>query len=302
VSLQLDNDSFATWPHDDRWYTSGLVARWVRETGDADLHGRVAAAWCSWADCGTGARSYRLTTLAHRIHTPADTARTDPQPHDRPYGAWLSIGTGVLVREPDVQQRIELGLGVVGPAALGEPVQNGVHRWLGLDESRGWRWQLRSRPAVQAGWSRLVRAGAPGARLDRVGRLALDAGTLRGVVSAGAMLRWGEPPAGPSWPGEPMADWGGTPDDTGRWHVFAGADLRLVGWDRLLDGPATGYASLARPEPLGGDVFAGASLRVARDWRVDLAMTLRSAGFDSPQGPAYPSQRYGTMQLRWSAP
>jgi hypothetical protein len=46
----------------------------------------------------------------------------------------------VLLREPDTLRRVEARIGVIGPAAMGEPVHNGMHAALGLDATRGGAW------------------------------------------------------------------------------------------------------------------------------------------------------------------
>lgn len=302
----LDNDSLATWPHDDRWYTSGVGLRWIHEAGGTGLHARVGEAWCAGSACGDGARIFRVTTLVQRLYNPADSSLDRPQPNDRPYAGWLAIGSAVVLREPSSQARFEVQLGVIGPGALGEPVQNGVHRLLGLDEARGWRSQLRPRATLQFGAAGLGRHRGPLAGLDGVHRVALDVGTVTARASAGAMLRWGTPPDGPTWPTEPLAPWVDGDDESGRFHLFAGFDARAVGYDRLVDGEAFEHAPAVRPEPLVGEVFAGASFALARAWRLDFSMTLRSAEFEAPgdpaDAPAYRRQRFGTLQLRWAGP
>lgn len=119
--ITFDNDRLATWPHQDRWYTSGLMLHWVSEPDEQGPQARLARRACAWIGCGPDARLYRLDALEHQIHPPTDTRRTDPQPSDRPYAGWLALGTGLLAREPDTLHRLDARIGVLGPAALGEP-------------------------------------------------------------------------------------------------------------------------------------------------------------------------------------
>jgi lipid A 3-O-deacylase len=297
--VQLDNDSLATWPHDDRWYTAGAVLQWIHESGAGGWPARVARQWCGLAACGSGYRVFRLTTFGQQIFNPSDTRSVEAQPGDRPYAAWLALGTGVLVREPDTLRRLEARLGLIGPAALGEQVQNDVHGALGLDPARGWGWQLRPRVGIQLAAAGLRRHRTPRADLDWIHRVGVDAGNLIVQAGAGAMLRYGSPPEGPDWPGEPSAPWAGA----GRRHVYAGVELRAVATNRLIDGPAFGPAPVLRPEPFVGDVFVGAALRVARSWQVSFTVTLRSLEFESPLGmPNRDPQRFGTLVLRWQPP
>lgn len=302
VEFALDNDGLAIWPYSDRWYTAGARLRWVNEAGAGGLHARLAAAWCERTGCGDGARVHRVTALSQRIYTPADKQRTAAPTNDRPYGAALALGTGVLVREPAVQVRLDARIGVVGPAALGELTQNGTHRLLGVQQARGWDTQLRPRPLLQLGWSRMRRDALADAGLDWVHRFALDAGSVTGWASAGAMLRFGAPPAAPTWPAEPAAPWSAGDARPGAWHLFVGADARAVAYDRLVDGATFAERPSVRARPWVGDVFAGASVALAREWRLDLSMTLRSVAFEADVDPTDRWQRFGSLRLRWTAP
>ena len=301
LSVRLDNDSFTIRPHDDRWYTSGFELRWVSETAADSGAARVAGLFCGLAGCAPGAHAYRLASLVHRMYNPSDSDRTEPDPLDRPYAAWLALGLGALVREPDAAHRLELRLGVTGPAALGEPVQNAVHRALGLDETMGWGRQIRPRLGLQLGWASLgLHRWLPG-RLDWTHRIGAEAGTLQAAAHAGALLRWGRPPEGPTWPGEP---YGGRSDAEagGRWHLYVGAEGRAIGRDRLIDGPAYGYEPRVRREPFVGDLFAGAALRLSPAWWFEFAMTMRSVDFEvlEPIEAALRPQRFGSVLLRWT--
>jgi hypothetical protein len=180
-------------------------------------------------------------------------------------------------------------------------VQNGVHRALGLKPARGWDAQVRPRALLQLGGSRLVRHGAPGRRVDWVHRVAADLGTVHAGAGLGAMLRAGAPPAGPDWPGEPVAAWAADRIG-GAWHVYAGAWLRVIALDRTIDGRTFGYRTRTEPEPLGGELFAGAVLRIAPQWRVEATMTLRAVEFDAPAAPAERRQRFATLSLHWTGP
>ena len=298
--LQLDNDSVGSWAHHDRWYTSGLVVGWVGE-GGGGLRGRVADGWCAWTGCGAAARRWRTGTLEHRLWTPSDTARVPSDPFDRPYAAWLALGVGVLLVEPATHQRLDLRVGVTGPAAQGEAVQNGVHRLIGVDAARGWSRQVRPRLGLQLGWTRLDRGRTPVPGLDWVGRLGVDAGTVAARAAVGAALRWGRPPAGPDWPGEPAVPWVDGHGE-GRWHLFAGLEGRWVLRDRLIDGPVDGEPVRVTPRRGVGDLFVGGSVRIVPGWRVDLSLTWRSVAFDTPDDTGVPmrAHRFGTLMLRWT--
>lgn len=300
--FRLDNDTFVTPRRDDeRWYTSGEFLRFAfdaprdapRDAADA----RLAAAWCARVvACDPDARTLRVASLSHRIHTPAFTGTQAPQPFDRPYAAALGLGLAWVVAGERSRQTLELQLGSVGPGALGEPVQNAIHAMLGQPRVQGWAWQLRPQPLVQLGWSRLTvhRLGVPG--VDAVLRTGALIGTPQTQAELGAMLRFGAGGVEPTWPGETI----GAREQDG-WRVFAGVEGRAVARDTQIDGAAFGYASQVAREPFAGSAFVGASFGPIRDWRLELSWAVHAVPFSSPV-ETYPfrPQRVGTIGLRWA--
>ena len=293
----LDNDQFAFVPRDaERWYTSGEFVRAAFDAPPGSFAARLADAWCGAGPaCGRGPRALVVASLNHEIHTPAYPGTKAPQPYDRPYAAALSIGLDAVVAGETVRQSLWLRAGTIGPAALGEPVQNGIHRVLGQPTTQGWGWQVRAQPVLQLGWSRLVAWHEAGSGFDVVGRTALRVGTPLTDAAAGAMLRFGARPLGPTWPGETI----GTREPEG-WQAFVGVEARAVARDALIDGRTYHYVSQVQREPLAGRAFVGASWGPWRDWRLELMLAIHSVPFSAPLEPTSPGpQRIGTIGLRW---
>lgn len=294
----LDNDQFAfTPPGEERWYTSGGFIRAAFDAPAGSADARLAAAWCRVVfGCDRDARIYRVLSLNQTIHTPGLPASTAaPQPYDRPYAAALTLGADSVVIGPSTRQTLSLRLGAIGPAALGEPVQNGIHRVLGQSPTLGWGWQVRAQPVVQLGWSRLSAFGGAGSGPDVVLRTAVLAGNPVTEAALGAMLRFGRRPSGPTWPGETL----GAREPDG-WYGFAGLEGRAIARDALIDGRPYGYASRIEREPFAGSAFVGVSFGAFADWRLDFSLALHSVPFASPIEPAtMKPQRIGTIGLRW---
>lgn len=85
--------------------------------------------------------------------TPTDLSDPDVRPRDRPYAGTFYLGTrGELWRDggglpPWLQHgtwRYEALLGLIGPAALAEEQQTGIHRAIEDEIPRGWRHQIRN--------------------------------------------------------------------------------------------------------------------------------------------------------------
>ncbi|HYW06575.1 MAG TPA: lipid A deacylase LpxR family protein [Longimicrobium sp.] len=87
--------------------------------------------------------------LGQRIYTPRRDAPT-PIAGERPYAAWLYAAAGVTRETAGRRRTLAVEVGVTGPPALGEPVQNGVHRLAGSRRQEGWSHQLGFEPGILA--------------------------------------------------------------------------------------------------------------------------------------------------------
>ena len=298
LELRIDNDQFAfTRGEDERWYTSGAHLALAILPDPRAPDARLAAAWCArLIACDRDARPLRLLSVGHAIHTPAFTGRLEPQPLDRPYAATLHGGLAVVVQGAATRQTLELRLGAVGPAALGEGVQNGLHALIGQERARGWGFQTRAQPLLELAWSRLSRhrlGWVDGA--EAVLRGSLQLGTPVTQAGLGALFVAGSAVTAPHWPGETGLA-GAAPRG---WRMHAGFEVRWVGRDALIDADTYGYRSQVRREWLVGDLLVGAALGIGDGWSVEAALVLRSVPFDTPDpGARLRPQRFGTIALR----
>jgi lipid A 3-O-deacylase len=65
---------------------------------------------------------------------------------DRPYASCLSFKTFAIASDSARQQRISsaISIGIIGPAAQGEEIQTGIHRWLKNVLPKGWQYQVKN--------------------------------------------------------------------------------------------------------------------------------------------------------------
>ena len=76
---------------------------------------------------------------------------------DRPYAAWLYAGFSAQFQNQAQSHAVELDIGIIGPEALGNPVQNGFHRGIGIPEAQGWDHQMATEPTVQVSYQQRLR-------------------------------------------------------------------------------------------------------------------------------------------------
>jgi len=264
LSFTLDNDLFAG---SDRYYTNGIRLAWRSP----------AASPPGWlADLGPlsrallppdGAQRWGLA-LGQSLFTPEDIARENPDPDDRPYAAWLYGAVNLTSATATSLSRLELQLGVVGPAALGEEAQNTVHRINRGQEAEGWGFQLANEPGVNAIASRIWRynrplAGDDGFAVGALPSLTVSLGNVQTHAAAGLLLRagwglnadFGPPRIRPSVTGaafvEPDQGWGG--------YLFAGFEGRAVARDLFLDGNTFQDSRSVDKKPLVAEASVGAA-------------------------------------------
>src|ERR1700722_16997848 len=142
ITIQLENDS--TRPGSDKYSTSGERIAYTSPTGL--VPGPLAA--FGHLLLGDGQQRIALE-VSQNIFTPLDDKVTNPPLNDRPYAAVL-LGTISLIQDTDTTRTaLALGLGVIGPDAQGEQVQNGFHTLIGQGSIGGWRTQIGNQPVIQ---------------------------------------------------------------------------------------------------------------------------------------------------------
>jgi hypothetical protein len=281
VTIQVENDAVSTLKGtSDQYYTSGLRLGW---TSGQDVIDPVAA-WgrAIWGD-GTTRLSIDLT---QSLFTPRDTQLDPPDPRDRPYAGELIITAGLVHDTAWTRDIAAVSLGVIGPAALGEEVQNGFHSVIGDTPNRGWHYQLGDQPAFeflgQRTW-RLPVADLGVADVDVLPSATAGIGDVRDYVQLGGVMRFGQGLAsdfGTSRiePGLNGAD-AYTAVQPFSWYGFAGVDGQAVGYDVTLDGSTFRNHSPSVPKIWDvGEMEAGLAV-MAFDLRVTYTQTWQTQEF-----------------------
>ncbi len=129
-------------------------------------------------------------SLGQNIYTPVNIHTPTPDPTDRPYAAWLYVGVlfqsynlaGLNADASRWLDAFEVNAGMVGPAALGEEMQNGVHRLLGYEHALGWSHQIHNEPGLDLDYERKWRFQTTGARTGLGAQLIPHLGACLGNV------------------------------------------------------------------------------------------------------------------------
>jgi hypothetical protein len=262
-SFMLDNDLFAG---TDKNYTSGFQFDWRSPSYDPP----------SWVSALTGRMSLIFpeggtprwgVSLGQNIFTPEDTSRRNPDPRDRPYAGWLYGTLSLASYTATSYGSVDLQMGIIGPGALGEQFQNGVHRLRNFDRAEGWNHQLKDEFGmnliVGRQWRWNYETGIEGLQYGVVPSVTVALGNVYTYASGGMMVRigsnlnadFGPPRTRPAQSGSAFFQ----PDDNFGWYAFAGVEGRAVARNIFLDGNTWRDGPHVDRETLVGDVNLGAS-------------------------------------------
>lgn len=129
ISLVTDNDLYVS-TNRDRYYTSGIfiayrhLAKIKKENLEKKIH--------EWQ-------------IGHKMYTPIKPIVQSISEHDRPFAAYLYGSFGIKrVYKTSKILSTSLQIGVVGPDAKGDEVQNFIHKFYGYREVVGWKHQIKN--------------------------------------------------------------------------------------------------------------------------------------------------------------
>jgi lipid A 3-O-deacylase len=337
-SFQWENDSWAFGRKStDRWYTNGLRITKTYHPSEQEratyqpngLH-ELTEGWCR-GKCTT-----RGWSFGQLMFTPSHLDVPAPQPNDRPWAGWLYYGFTAQKLDPlaETLDGLEIDFGIVGPLALGKPIQAGWHRLL-QDWGRNppiptWHDQLRNEPGFLIDTQRRFRlwrlASEKGRTLvDVVPHYGANAGNVLSTLYGGGALRIGYNVTGFGVPNmrslannadtnprrkaarPARTQFGGPPD--GEWikeaYFFLHTEGRLVARNITLDGNTFRDSPSVDKKRVVADVGWGFSLRFWGGWnevRFNYARVKRSPEFEGPPGTQRSPQLFGSLSLTSEIP
>lgn len=165
---------------------------------------------------------------------------------------------------------VEVNLGAVGPAALGQQLQNFIHDLRGVPRFNGWDNQLKNELGVQLIAERKARIweskGNTGPQLDAIVHYGTSLGNVKTYLNTGLTLRIGNHL--PNDFGTSPIRSGGDSNapleghvthhfSEGGLHAFISADERLVARDIFLDGNTFAKSHHIEKRRFVGDVAGG---------------------------------------------
>lgn len=279
IGVVVENDVLAG---SDRDYTSGVKLAYVFPEGRHAGFARVLL----------GARDDDRTRLSlgagQNLYTPEFYGVPSPPAGQHPYAGWLYADASLIVerRGGAVVDFLGASIGVVGPAALGEPTQRTLHRITNDIEPLGWDNQLRNEPGVALSFDRQWRAfrdGAGKTEFEIAPFAGASAGNILTEARAGMTLRIGSGLAQDFGPlrvrsSIPSGGFGGRGGFS--WSIFAGAAARAVARNIFLDGGTWRDSASVDKKALVGEFQAGLTMNFGKA-RLSYTQVLRTRQYET---------------------
>lgn len=236
-------------------------------------------------------------SLGHNLYTPRDIERRTLDEDDRPWAVHLYGSMGLVSITDNHMDEVELSLGVIGPAALGEPIQKFVHEYIsGSPKPLGWNNQLKNEPTLGMAWVRRFPVATEiemaGVSIGAAPHYGVTLGNARTFANAGFNLRltpqsekWQDAPlrVRPALPGTGFFQ---TPQEKNlSWYVFAGVDGRAVARDIFLDGNTFTDSHDVDKKNFVADANAGFAVTYD-DIRLSYTLVYRTKEFDGQDDEA----------------
>lgn len=245
-------------------------------------------------------------SLGQNIYTPSDIRTTAYQPDDRPYAAWLYLGAAFHNYLPAGSHQtarldvFEVNLGMVGPAAIGRPVQNAVHKLIGIDPAEGWANQIHNEPGLNLIYESKWRWSSSGARrswgLDFIPRGGVCLGNVFTYLNAGAEVRFGYrlPDDFGTNLIRPSGDSNSLRRERFNVFVFLGTEGRAIARDLTLDGNTWRDSPSIDKRALVYDLSGGIGIGTAH-WQCTYTQARRSREFRAQATP----HDFGSLSLSY---
>ena len=199
----------------------------------------------------------------------------------------------------------ELTVGIVGPSAYGEDIQNSVHEYADVSTAKGWDNQLRDEPGILLSWQQSLKMSTfdyGGAQFDFIPNYGITLGNVFTYANLGgearfgfnvpddfgtSLIRPGSNLSSPLKPPEKSSDFGV--------HVFVGAEGRAVLQNIFLDGNTWKDSHSVDKKHFVADMYAGLAFTWRR-FRLAYTHAFRTPEFDNQDD----GQQFGSINLSYS--
>ena len=187
LKLNQANDLYTIWYQSDKYYTDGIDI----EVAHRIFNNKVADAVLLGFK-NTPYKDFSLS-INQDIYTPENTELVEVDTTDRPYAGQLFFTYAKYSNQFWKGKKLisKFYIGVQGPAALAEEMQNGVHSLINNLEVKGWHNQLSNGLLLdyELEYMQLIPVSSPITELHYFGKIRL--GTVNSLLEAGLRFKLG---------------------------------------------------------------------------------------------------------------
>lgn len=292
INFYVENDTRDIGgPGSDNAYTSGIKISYISAEDDIPAWAKPMRDRSEiFREALKKSKSNFGISIGQQIFTPNDIRASGLIQDDRPYAAWLYLGLSAHFQNDLASHSLELDVGVIGPEAGGQNIQNGVHKIIGKYYAEGWKNQLRTEPTLQIsyqqrfGFFELSREDQT-KYLDIIPFFGGGIGNVSVDAHAGGMLRFGHQlpdDFGPTRPSLTDGDNFVTPIAHGfpksSLYVFVAGRGVAVARNIFLDGNTFKSSHSVKKNPLLAEAEVGV-VGIYRRWSLAWRFVTRSPEF-----------------------
>ena len=305
ISVQFENDFFGG--DTDRHFSHGTriecmtrPIEWITNAADKLPWFNFERAQSKDENALKGRASL---SIGQNIYTPNNTAASQLILEDRPYAGWLYMGFGLAANQGSKRyDKLELEIGMIGPASQSRNVQTFWHSLFGLDVPQGWDNQLDNEPGAVLYYEQARRFERRnvlfGLEFDVIPHFGGSLGNVLTHAAAGFTVRvgsglvddFGPPRIRPSLPGSGYF----RPGRGFNWYLFAGVEGRAVLRNIFLDGNTFSHSHSVDKELFVGDLQAGLAAQFGR-FRLTYTQIFRTEEFEGQDG----ADIFGSLSLSY---
>jgi len=287
ISVVFENDSIASGT--DRNYTNGVRLTYHDTNANIPSVVKKVVDWLPMFDINK--TSSIFYSLGQNLYTPTDITKAAQVAGERPWASFLYGSVGMNTTKDNHMDEIEMTLGMIGPASMGEQVQKAIHKHVtNSPEPRGWGNQLDNEAGVILSWQRrwptalVIDGGGLSFLLSpyfggSVGNIYTYANTGVGFRIGSERSTWTDTPlrVRPALAGTGYFD---IPKDKWDWHIFGGLEGRAVARNIFLDGNTFGNSYSVDKKPFVWDANIGLGLTYDRI-RISYTLVYRAREFET---------------------
>jgi lipid A 3-O-deacylase len=291
ITVVVENDNLGGGT--DQYYTSGVRLGYMNLNAEFPEFAHDIASFIPTFDINE--TSSVFYSLGQNLYTPRNIENRTQNPDDRPWAAFLYGSIGMISMTDNHTDEVELTLGMVGPAALGEQTQKFIHRHISNSpKPNGWSNQLKNEPAVmiawQRAWPKFLSADFGPLHASVRPHHGITLGNVYTHANAGINIQIG--PAAEKWQDTPMrvrpalpgTGYFDIPENKWSWYAFAGVEGRAIARNIFLDGNSFSDSHSVDKKYFVGDANAGLSFTYDKV-RISYTLVYRTEEFQTQEKP-----------------